>query len=332
MPLADDQIRELVRRFATLDMTGWDTAAFDQALAHLNWQPWRYSADEQKWKREFPRLWDREEYDTGLDTGRGCFSRHGADDVRSSISIRVGEGDELFLRLRSALERLLGPPSIMRGPGPLLRWRLPVQLLELERGSGGHTALGIRPTAAVEEDEYRMSNWAEPEDGLGVLGYWQVIGQGADWVPGGYWTDDWTQLEERLAATLQSVVQDFALLDGPGHFTVVVRTGVDRSFVQWTTHSGWTLQIEAGVPDDSGPSWSEAMAELGWQPSDSPDTEGCVIRRFPTLDAQEHTTAARMLVGALQSYGVAFEDLSYQVISPDVDLLGIGLTRYENRI
>ncbi|GAA2701543.1 hypothetical protein [Nonomuraea recticatena] len=67
------------------------------------------------------------------------------------------------------------------------------------------------------------------------------------------------------------------------------------------------------------------MAELGWLPPDSPDTEGRLIRRFPTLAAQEATTAARLLTGALRAYGPDFSDLWHQVISPRVHLLGIAL-------
>ncbi|WP_262401567.1 hypothetical protein [Actinomadura sp. CNU-125] len=95
--------------------------------------------------------------------------------------------------------------------------------------------------------------------------------------------------------------------------------------MQWSTREDWSLQIEAFIPEDAGPGWSDAMAALGWHPSDSSDTDGLVIGRFPNAGAEEATTAARMLVGALRSYGVAFVDLWYQLISPDMFLLGIGL-------
>ncbi|MFI0353497.1 TY-Chap domain-containing protein [Actinomadura sp. 9N407] len=343
MSPADDQLRELVRRFATLDMTGWDDAAFDRALTHLDWRPPQPSAEEPRRELKYPRMWNyedyrqgchgesHEEYDTGLGTGLGEVARHGSE-TGSEISVPVGEGTDLFLRLRSALEDTLGPPMITRGPGPLLRWHHPAQLLELEHASG-YTSLRVVPTEAVEKDEYTSAKWAEPEHGLEQLGYWQVAGPGADWTPGGYWADDWSQFEERLATTLRSVVQDFALLDGPGHFTVVVRTPENYRFVQWTTLADWTLQIQARVPDDLGHAWSEPMAELGWRPSDPSDIEGMVVRDFRVLGPQEATTAARMLVGALQAYGVAYEDLWYELISPNVDLFGIGLpNRHGGRI
>ncbi|MEV5571766.1 hypothetical protein AB0L06_17075 [Spirillospora sp. NPDC052269] len=72
MTPTDDQVRELVRRFVTLDMTGWDDAAFDRALVHLGWSP-RQDAVEER----FPGSGD---YDTGLGTGYGSCYRHGAGD------------------------------------------------------------------------------------------------------------------------------------------------------------------------------------------------------------------------------------------------------------
>ncbi|MEV5569803.1 hypothetical protein AB0L06_07130 [Spirillospora sp. NPDC052269] len=55
----------------------------------------------------------------------------------------------------------------MRGPGPLLRWRGPVRLLEFERFRG--TAyLRVKPTGGVQNSEYRTAKWTEPEDGLGL--------------------------------------------------------------------------------------------------------------------------------------------------------------------
>ncbi|MFC5182506.1 TY-Chap domain-containing protein [Actinomadura harenae] len=323
----DDQIRELVRRFATLDMTGWDDAAFDRAAAHLGWRPVTDDAGARPSRTEW--------YDTGIGTGQGYLARNGADDEGSTVSVSMGDGDELFLRVRSALVDELGAASIMRGPGPLLRWRGPVRLLELER-IGDRAHLAVRPTEAVENDEYRTAKWAEPDDGLGLLGYWQVIGRGPELdgtsFPGGYWADDWTEFEERLATTLSAVVRDFALLDGPGHFTVVVRTPGDRRFVQWTTDEDWTLHIEAGRPSDADAAWPDAMTALGWDLANTPDDEPCVAHAFPALDVDGAATAARMLVGALRSFGVAFEDLWHQVISPNVDLLGIGIpTRHGDR-
>jgi hypothetical protein len=284
MPLADDQVRELVRRFAALDMTAWDDAAFDRALATLGWRPTQASAEERKQSRRYPRLWNyedfrpgckgesHEQYDTGLGTGLGEVARHGSD-IGSEISVSVGEGEELFRRLRAALEETLGPPSIMRGPGPLLRWRHPVRLLELEH-AGGRTSLRVSPTDAIDRDEHLTSTWAESEAALEQIGYWQVLGRGWDWAPGG---------EDR------------------------------------------TLHLQARIPGDPGPGWSETMTELGWQPPDDPDLEGLLVRDFPAFDWQQAGAAAHMLVGALRSYCVPFEDLWHEVISPDVDLLGIGL-------
>ncbi|MEV4253086.1 hypothetical protein AB0J52_07930 [Spirillospora sp. NPDC049652] len=318
MAPTDDQVRELVRRFTALDMTGWDDPAFDRALARLGWQPTPDAG------RQGVRS---EEYDTGLGTGRARVARHGADDGETGLHVRVGEGDELFLRVRSALVDELGAPSIMRGPGPLLRWRGPVRLLELERIHDG-VHLSVRPTEAVENDEYRTAKWAEPEDGLGRLGYWQVVGSGPDLdgllIPGGYWADDWTEFEGRLATTLRSVVEDFRLMDFPTYFTVVVHAS-DHHFVQWTTDRDWTLHLEAALTGDPGSAWADAMTGLGWQIPDLPDDFSCATREFPTLGPEEAERAARMLVGALRSYGVAYEDLWHQVISPDLDLLGIGI-------
>ena len=335
MSPTDDQIRELVRRFATLDMAGWDEAAFDRALAHLGWRPPEASADEPRRRQRYPRLWNyedygrgcdgesHEEYDTGLGTALGEVARHGSE-VGSEISVPVGEGPEVFRRLRSALEEALGPPSFMRGPGPQLRWRHPVRLLELEH-AGGYTSLRVSPTDAVDRAEHLWAEWGEPEYRLEQFGYWQMFGRGWEWAPGGHWADEWAQFEEMLADTLHSVVRDFALLDEPDRFTVVVCTPDDFRFVQWTTSEDRGLHLQARVPGGSGPGRQEAMAELGWQPPDSRDLEGFVIRDFPAFGRQEATTAARMLVGALQSYDVAFEDLWHEVISPDVELIGIGL-------
>lgn len=343
MPLTADQVGELARRFATLDMTGWDDAAFDRALTHLGWRPTRASAEEREQSRTYPRLWDYEDfrpgckgesheaYDTGLGTGLGQMARHGSD-IGSEISVPVGEGQEVFRQLRAALEEILGAPSIMRGPGPLLRWRHPVRLLELEH-AGDHTSLRVSPTDAVDRDEHLASNWGEPEYVLEQIGYWQVLGRGWDWAPGGSWADDWPEFEERLATTLRSVVRDFALLDIPDRFTVVVCTPQDRRFVQWTTFEDQTLHLQARIPDDPDPGWSEAMAELGWQPPDDRALEGLLVRDFPAFDWQHANTAAHMLVAALRSYDVPFEDLWHEVISPDVDLLGIGLpTKQGGRI
>ncbi|WP_026413266.1 TY-Chap domain-containing protein [Actinomadura oligospora] len=325
MAPTDDQARDLVRRFATLDMTGWDDPAFDRAAAHLGWRP--KDAAEGRGSRS-------EDYDAGPGTSYGLFFRGGADHHETRVLVRVGEGDELFLRVRSALMDELGAPSIMRGPGPLLRWRGPVRLLELERIGDG-AFLTARPTEAVENDEYRTAKWAEPEDGLGLLGHWQVVGRGPEldglFLPGGYWADDWTEFEERLATTLHSVVRDFALMDGPGHFTVVVRTPEDH-YVQWTTHPDWTLEIHASLTGDRDSAWADTMTGLGWLLSDVTEDDFCVTREFPALDDEDAKTAARMLVGALRSHGVAFEDLWHEVISPNVDLLGIGIpTRHGAR-
>ncbi|MCP2342823.1 TY-Chap domain-containing protein [Actinomadura rupiterrae] len=326
MSPTDDQIRELVHRFATLDMTGWDDAAFDRAAAHLGWRP---AASVPEWRRS------DELYDTGLGTDHGSFARHGSGSEESRISVRVGEGDELFLRMRAALQRRLRKPSVMRGPGPLLRWRGPVRLLELERMSDA-AYLTVRPTEPVENDEYRTAKWAEPEDGLGLLGYWQVVGRGPElegaFFPGGYYADDWDEFEERLARTLESVVGDYGLLEKDGHFTVVVHAPGDR-FVQWTTGLDWSLYIEAGKPPGHGGAWVDAMTELGWPMADSARNEPTVGHEFPVVGAEEAATAARMLVGALKSHGVDFEGLWYAPISADPDLLGIGLpTRPNGRV
>lgn len=326
MALSDDQVRELVRRFAAVEMDGWDDAAFGRAREVLGWRAPEYSEKEPRSRRGVPSA-EREEYDTGLGTDRGVFERHGAGDERSQIRVRAGEGDGLFRRLRAALEAELGGPSILRGPGPLLRWRGSVRLLELERTRDG-VHLRIRPAAVVENAEYQTARWGDAEYGPAVLGYWQVVGRRTDeadlFVPGGYLADGWARFEEMLATTLGSVVQDFALLEDLGAFIVVVPTPEDRRFVQWWASES-TLEIEAAIPDEADAAWSAAMAELGWRPSDSPDTAGRVIREFPALGDEEAATAARMLVGALRSYGVAFEDLWHQVISPNVHLLGIGL-------
>ncbi|MFC9971136.1 hypothetical protein ACFVH6_09570 [Spirillospora sp. NPDC127200] len=330
MPPTDDQIRELVRRFTCLEVNGWDEAAFDHARAHLGWSPAQYSAREQEWAARFPNLRRGEEYDTGLGTGRGSFTRSDTMYDRPSIQVRVGQDDDLFRSLRSALEESLGSPSIMRGPGPLLRWRGSDRLLELERIRGS-SYLAVRPTEAVEADEYQTAKWAESEDGLGQLGYWQVTGRGPEmmgtFIPGGYWVDSWEKFQEELAETLRSVVQDFTLLDGPGHFTVVVHTPGDRRFVQWTTHDpDWTLEIQAAIPPNADSAWKANMAEAGWLAASDPSVKDHVlVRLFPDLDMEGAATASRMLVDALCSYDVPFEDLWHQVISPDVRLLGIGL-------
>ncbi|GAA2726132.1 TY-Chap domain-containing protein [Actinocorallia aurantiaca] len=328
MALDDDQVRELVRRFVAIEMGGWDDAAFGRALEVLGWRAAEYSDEELEWQRRRRRPSGREEYETGLGTGRGVFARHGAGDERSQISVRAGEGEELFRRLRSAIEDELGVPSVMRGPGPSLRWRGKDRLLELEHGRLG-VYLELRPLEAVENAEYQVAKWGEAEDGLGPLGYWQVVnwkeGEADLFVPGGYFADGWAEFEERLAKTLVAVVRDFALLGDLGDFVVVVRAPGDRRFVQWYA-SGPMLWIEAGIPDESDAAWSAAMAESGWLPSDSEGSgKLLVIREFPVLGDEEAATAAHMLVGTLQSYGAAFEDLWYELISPDVHLLGIGL-------
>ncbi|MEW2352625.1 hypothetical protein [Spirillospora sp. NPDC029432] len=221
---------------------------------------------------------------------------------------------------------------MMRGPGPLLRWRRPVQLLELEH-VGGHTSLRVSPTDAVDRHEHLWSEWAEPEYRLELFGHWQVLGRGWGWAPGDHLADDWPEFERQLAATLLSVVQDFALLDVPDRFTVVVCTPEDFRFVQWTTFEDWTLHLQARIPENPAPGWSETMAELGWRPPDHHDLDGLLVRDFPALGWEEAGTAARMLVGALQSYDVAFEDLWHEVISPDVDLVALGLpTRHGGRL
>ncbi|MFI6818188.1 TY-Chap domain-containing protein [Nonomuraea sp. NPDC050328] len=323
----DAQLRELVRRFAGLDLAGWDDAAFDRAREHLGWQPARYTPEEEALRTRFPRLYG-EEYDTGLGGERGTFARHGADDVRTQISLRVGKGDEIFLALRSLLEEVLGPPSLLRGPGPMLRWRHPVRLLELERFSGT-ALLRVCPAVAVEKDEYQVARWAEAEDGLGQLGYWQMITRRPEatdlFIPGGYVANDWAELEERLAETLRSVVADFALLDPSSHFTAVIRTPRERAFAQWTTDAQWGLEIQAGIPTDAGPTWEADLIALGWSPPRSPDDKGRLIRHFPVLGREEAETAARLLVAALRSYGVPYAGLSHLVVSPPVGLLGIGL-------
>lgn len=326
MTLTDDPMRELVRRFVALDMTGWDDAAFDRALAHLGWSPAKDSAEGWRPKGEW--------FDTDLGTGSGTFSRHGADDDQTGIRVRVGDGDEVFRKVRAALEEELGAPTVMRGPGPLLRWRGPVRLLELERFSGT-TYLEVKPAEGVENSEYRTAKWAEPEDGLGVLGYWQIVGRVPEAegmsIPGGYWADGWKEFEDRLTTTLWSVVEDFALMDGPDDFITVVQTPGD-CFVQWCTLSGWSLRIEARILSERDAAWTDAMTALGWEVADVPATEPTVAHEFGTLGRDEAATAARMLVGALQAGGVAFEDLWHQVIAPDVDLLGIGIpTRHGDR-
>ncbi|MEU4332542.1 TY-Chap domain-containing protein [Nonomuraea dietziae] len=324
----DAQLRELVRRFATLDLAGWDDASFDRAREHLGWQAAVYSPEQEARRARFPRLYSAEEYDTALGAESGTFARHGADDVRTRVSLRAGQGDELFLALRSLLEELLGPPSLLRGPGPLLRWRGPVRLLELERVRG--TAyLRACPAEAIEKDEYRTAQWAEAEDGLGQLGYWQMIGRRPEatdlFIPGGYAANDWAEFEERLAETLRSVVADFALLAPSSHFTAVIRTPRERAYAQWTTDPAWGLEIQAAIPAEPSPTWESDLIGLGWSPPDSPDTEGRLIRRFPVLGPEEAQTAARLLVAALRTYGVPFADLSQLVISPPVHLLGLGL-------
>lgn len=317
---ADDWIHELAHRFATLDMTGWDDAAFDRARAHLGWQPRRYTTEEQELRQAHPELVrSQEEFDTGSGSGTGRFARRGAEDAGSRISLAAG-GAEAFPRLRSALEELLGPPFSMRGPGPVLRWRDPVRLLELEHDGGAR--LTIRPTDPVEADEYQASKWAEPEDGLQELGYWLAPGPEMDFVPGGYFAQDWAQFEQWLATTLRSVIGDFALLDPDTHFTVAVRTPSGHC-AQWTTLPGWSLRLEARDPDVPG--WRQSMAELGWQPPGPDDEPDWLVREHPVVDDQAAATAARMLVGALRSYGDPFEELWYLLISPDIHLLGIGL-------
>ncbi|MFC4907682.1 TY-Chap domain-containing protein [Actinomadura gamaensis] len=330
MAPTSDQLPELARRFAALDMTGWDDAAFDRAVTHLGWRRTQDGSE-----GGTPLRTDREEYETGLGTGPGLLARHGSDDERTGISVRVGEAGEFFPRLRAALEDALGAPSIMRGPGPLLRWRGPVRLLELER-LGDDAYLRIVPTEAVENDEYRTAKWAEPEDGLEQLGYWQIVGRGPElaglFLPGGYYAEDWAEFENRLATTFSSILNDFSLLEKRDDFTVVVRTPGEHGFVQWTTDRDWGLHIEAAIPPDHDPAWRETMTGLGWPLDDTPEGEFCVADDFSEPGTDEANIAARMLVGALKSYGFPFEDLWYERISRDPDLLGIGLpTRHGDR-
>ncbi|RSN68561.1 MULTISPECIES: hypothetical protein [Actinomadura] len=329
MPPTDEQIQGLVKKFVALDLRKWDDAEIDQALAFLGWRRAQGKV------RGYPVSYCYEDYaagchgethemyDTGL--GPGEVARHGGE-YGSEISVGVGKGDDVFGLVREALVDFLGPPSITRGPGPLLRWRDPLRMLEVDR-CGEHSTLRVVPTEAVDLEEWRTSKWADEDTGLELLGSWQMVGPGAEWFPGGFWSeeDDWGQFENRLAVILQSVVEELPLLGVSQHFTVVVHLPNEVGFVQWTTYDDWTLRIEASVPRPSPrPGWAEEMAELGWRPWEE-DLSLLLVREFPTVGWQEAKTAARMLVGALRSYGGDFEDLWHQVISPDIWLLTIGL-------
>ncbi|WP_067485983.1 hypothetical protein [Actinomadura hibisca] len=299
--LPDAEIKALIRRFAALDMGDWDRAAVDRAAAVLGWK---------------------------VAAGRGAVALHGGlptgpghaypDELSEpprqhgyeSFSCPLARGrdrpalNEAFRTARRLAEDLLGPAPLRGGPGPWLRWRRPVSLLELER-TASSVEVCLRPAEVVEADEHRAVEWGDRDIAAEVVGIW--LGEtphpscAETSLPGHCVAESWKELREWLEETLRTLVEDLPALDDPTVVSLVSADASDPHQVRFLVDGGSPLRLEAT-------STARLREERSWRENDG----RTLTAEFPSPHRVHIRAAAEILVDALRTYGLPLETLRYR--------------------
>ncbi|WP_329520260.1 DUF6301 family protein [Spirillospora sp. NBC_01491] len=322
--LTNAEIDHLVHRFDILDLEQWDRGAMERAAAGLGWRLRSELAEGLTFIGPLPDGWNF--------AYRGHVHgspREGAFTMLECELARTGETavlTEVFLAAKAAAEKRIGPAPIWRGPGPVLRWRRPETLLEIER-TGNTVRLRLLPADVAENHEYQLAKWGERDDAVAEIGVWQATTtEGAAlegvFVPGGHLAETWDEFGEWLEETLAALSGAMGPLDQ--EVVLVMAPVTDRypGFVQLRCDAR-LLHLEAGT-EGLDP---RKAAELGWQQDDAENLVHVIDFGHPRPSDIE--AAARVLVNTLRVQDVPLDDLHCTAWlgkgGYSLDLYGLGI-------
>ncbi|HEY1178674.1 MAG TPA: hypothetical protein VGF17_21165 [Phytomonospora sp.] len=227
------------------------------------------------------------------------------------LSVPIPSGTGTFRTARRLAEDVLGPPTLLGGPGAWLRWRAPATTIRLD-------ARSIRLTATDRFEATELRTFAY-EFGAGP--YLWCMAPAGRFLPGDRPAADWDELTERLTATVESLAADLPALDqtpatlslnggtGPVPPTCYVAFGADG------------LRVE--FPGDPTPERVEALTGMGWRPPSEEWVTALADDAFDWSSAPSGSAsfsadvgrdageATRLAVGALRELGLRPDALTY---------------------
>ncbi|MFI6288867.1 DUF6301 family protein [Streptomyces sp. NPDC051018] len=336
--LSDDQIGDLVRAFAVIDLGDWGRPDIERVLAEHGW-----SLDREREKVLC--------FSTGLPTGSGYADTDTGYSPALSVTLADGVGHaeavEVFHTARRYAEELLGPAPMRGGFGPWLRWRRDgaTPRLRFSRASREPVTASVRlELLATDPYEYRE---ASAVDHLGEPPYsWCRIVHTDEMegvlIPGDTIAQSWEDVERGMAGTLEDLAEDLPVL-GEQPLTLLIEDWSDDSreptdkptcYVRFTDG---VLTVEC--PASPTPELVPVLTELGWtEPSadwaavaagewdwtSDPEGNPSFSREWPTTSPAAPADAARLVTGALRATGATLPGLSYWV-GRNGESLGVNL-------
>ncbi len=303
--LTGEQIRDVIDRLAGLDLGGWTRAEVERAVATCGWSV----AEGEYGPALVTGLADGGSVGTGL---------NGSDDEVFQLSVPVARTRDrerqvaAFQEARGIAEERFWPAAWRGGrgydaSGPWIRWRRPGASVELGAGRYG-VDLTLFSTDQVDRHEYLFINQGQGLDDLPHR--WFGVTDDADrnmnFFPGDHRAAGWEEFEGLLADTLEDLVHDVPYFGDLVILALQPQNEDDPRYVQlWI--DGEVLHLEASnASPEPDPAWAPALTGLGWVP---PESHPNWTREFQGPGRAEAETAARLLVGALRTFGVPFSGL-----------------------
>lgn len=237
---------------AQADPGDWSRSAVNQIVDAIGWKADTEAEAESDAVRSESGAWSLRVGRSDSDDHRYGFGEfHGAE-----LSLRVPE-DSARIAYLTALDlcvRELGPPSLVGGPHAFATWRRGPITLTLTRRepwlSESYIGLALRPTEAVENEDYTYSKWDE----LWEPSYWWRVrpDRNADrsdivgmYTPGAPLVRDWEAFDERLDKVFGSLGADLPCISRFATTVVwVITTDTQPGFVAQGWFSGDECRVE----------------------------------------------------------------------------------------
>ncbi|WP_439678694.1 hypothetical protein [Embleya sp. MST-111070] len=323
--LTDAEIADLVARFDTMSMGEWDRDAVERAAAGLGRPSGSDGTSRLTFVGPLPHGRSRAHRGHVLGSPReGCFTSLECDLARGED---VAVVEAVFRTVKTAVEARMGPAPIVRSPGPVLRWRRPETLLEIEWDRNG-VQLRLLATKVVEKHEHALAEWGERDDCVAELGVWQGYihrhpGLLDAFIPGVRRAETWEELGRGLRETLEALLTDLGRLDEDFHMVIQPTDEDAEGFVQFACGPD-ELTLEAADGVLAPLPGSRTGPQLGSGPSRLAEI------RIPNPRPSDAEPAAQALVRALRAQNLNLDDLGHMAwLSLEGDyaphLIGLGL-------
>jgi hypothetical protein len=324
--LTDAEIAVLVARFDTMSMGDWDRHTVERVAADLGWTSGSESSYGLTFVGPLPRGRGYAYRGHPFGTPRESFSSLECDLAVTDDQAVV---EAVFRAARRAVEARVGPAPIMRSPGPVLRWRRPETLLEIE-WAGDRVVLRLLATKVVEKYERELAEWGERDDCVAELGVWQGYihrhPQLRDvFIPGVRLAGTWEELGRGLRETLEALLRDLGRLDESFH--MIIRP-VDEDVEGFAQFACGPDELSLEAPDGALAPLSQTPSGAGPQRGSGPG--GLAEIRIPNPGPDDAEPAARALIRALRVQNLNLQDLGHMAwLSMEGDhgphLIGLGL-------